>query len=129
MSVDGATLAFEWRLTGLAGRRLHTRLNIAMPSCDGYSGRYVLEDGSIPCGFGQPLSLATAARLTLEDGAIGAGVRVACAPPAAIACAPYHTVSLSEAGFEKIMQAAVVDLAFDVGTNDATVRVELGVVA
>ena len=129
VSVDGPTLAFEWRLAGLAGRRLRTRLNLAMPSCDGYSGRYVLDDGSIPCGFGQPLALARAARLTLEDGAIGAGVRVACVPPAAVACAPYHTVSLSEAGFEKIMQAAVVDLAFDVGADDATVRVELGVVA
>ena len=89
---------------------------------DSYYRRSLVDDTRYP-------ALAGAARLTLEDGAIGAGVRVACVPPAAVACAPYHTVSLSEAGFEKIMQAAVVDLAFDVGADDATVRVELGVVA
>jgi hypothetical protein len=29
-----------------------------MPSCDGFLGRYVLADGSIPCGFGQELDLS-----------------------------------------------------------------------
>ncbi len=40
----------------VAGGRFAVVLNLAMPSCDGYSGRYVPADGSIPCGFGQALT-------------------------------------------------------------------------
>ena len=39
-----------------------TRLNLAMPSCDGFLGRYVLADGSVPGGFGDALDLAAASR-------------------------------------------------------------------
>jgi 4-alpha-glucanotransferase len=59
-AVDGDTLTVDWQFAGLAGHRFSTVLNLAMPSCDGFLGRYVLADGSIPAGFGQPLELADA---------------------------------------------------------------------
>jgi hypothetical protein len=47
-ALDGNTITVSWQLTGLAGRQFSTVLNLAMPSCDGFLGRYALADGSIP---------------------------------------------------------------------------------
>ena len=128
-ALDGTTLTVTWRLTGLAGHRLETVLNLAMPSCDGFLGRYVAPDGSIPGGFGQPLALAEAPGVTLEDGVLGGALRLACAPPAAITGRPHHTVSQSEAGFEKIMQAAEIVLAWNIPGDDCHIRLQLTVEA
>lgn len=122
--LDGA-LRVRWHCAGLAGRRLRTRLNLAMPSCDGFGGRYVLEDGTIPAGFGQSPALPVARRLTLDDRELDGWLRLDCSPAAAMSAAPHHTVSLSEGGFEKIMQAAVVDLEFELESDDATIELSL----
>jgi hypothetical protein len=76
-----------------------------MPSCDGFGGRYVLADGSIPGGFGQELALGQAQLLVLEDGVLGGRLQAQTKNPAEICGRPQQTVSQSEAGFEKIMQA------------------------
>ena len=123
LAPDGVRV--EWRCQGLAGRRLLTQLNLAMPSCDGFAGRYVLADGSIPAGFGQPLSLASMQQLTLDDRTLGGALRLGCVPACGVDAAPLHTVSLSEGGFEKIMQAAVLELAFELASGDETVVLEL----
>lgn len=107
----GTTLAVTWQLSGLAGRRLTTALNLALPSCDGFLGRYVLADGRIPGGFGQPLDVGAATALALEDGILGGRVDISSSFSAIIRGRPVHTVSQSEAGFEKIMQAT--ELRFD----------------
>ena len=128
-ALEGATLTVSWHLTGLAGRRLETALNLAMPSCDGFLGRYVAPDGSNPGGIGQPQALAEARGVVLEDGVLGGALRLACDPPATIAGAPHHTVSQSEAGFEKIMQAAEVTLAWDIPGDDCRFQLQLTVEA
>lgn len=107
LRVDGATLAAAWHVGPASGGTLQTTLDFAMPSCDGYSGRYLVGD-DIPCGFGQPLDLAEAASLVLDDRFLRGGVAIACSPPARITCRPYHTVSQSEDGFERVMQSATV---------------------
>jgi hypothetical protein len=58
-NLQGDTLEIAYRLTGEATNacQVETQLNLAMPSCDGFGGRYILADGSIPCGFGQNLRL------------------------------------------------------------------------
>lgn len=106
---EGGRLAVRYQTHGLVGR-IEIRLNVAMPSCDGYAGRYILEDGDIPCGFGQNLDLPSARRLTLDDGVLGGALTVTLQPPLAITAEPHLTVSQSEAGFEKIMQAAELTL-------------------
>jgi alpha-amylase len=90
--------------------RVEIRLNIAMPSCDGYLGRYILENGDVPCGFGDHLELSAMRRLTLDDGVLGGSLVIETSQPLPLVARAHRTVSQSEAGFEKIMQAA--ELAF-----------------
>ncbi|MBI4986524.1 MAG: DUF1926 domain-containing protein [Rhodocyclales bacterium] len=123
IALDGMRLTARYRAFQVGGR-VEIRINLAMPSCDGYAGRYVLGDGSIPCGFGQVLELPAARQLTLEDGVLGGALRLGFSAPVAVAARPHHTVSQSEAGFEKIMQAAEIMLSWPV----AAARDELAIV-
>jgi len=102
--VAGDRLTVRYDSDGASGR-LEIRLNIAMPSCDGYLGRYILENGDIPCGFGDRLELPAARRLTLDDGVLGGSLVIAVDTAIALTAQAHRTVSQSEAGFEKIMQA------------------------
>ncbi|MCK9283493.1 MAG: DUF1926 domain-containing protein [Rhodocyclaceae bacterium] len=122
-TVSGNRLSVRYACRGLGGR-LETRLNIAMPSCDGYAGRYILADGSIPCGFGQTLELVEATSLTLDDGVLRGGLRIDCSPASIHACA-HRTVSQSEAGFEKVMQAAELTLCWPLDESGRSVAVDL----
>lgn len=97
--------------------RLSTRLNIAMPCCDGPAGRYLV-NGEIPGGFGQSFNWSELKQLTLEDHFLGAAIKLETNRPARIKAQPHFTVSQSEAGFEKIMQA--VELTFTWQAEDTT---------
>lgn len=119
-------LVIEWRLRGLAGQTLRTTLNLAMPSCDGFLGRYRLADGSIPGGFGQPLQLDGTRWLRLEDGVLGGAVELHGSVPLAIRCQAQHSVSQSENGFEKIIQAVAITLAWTLPDDDCTLCIHLG---
>ena len=118
-------LQVRYRAEGLVGR-LAIRLNAAMPSCDGYAGRYRLEDNSVPCGFGQPLDLPAFGRLVLDDDVLGGALVLECDPPLALSARPHYTVSQSEAGFEKIMQAAELTLFWSLNGDTAELTVSLG---
>ncbi len=124
-TISGSTAAITWQLTGLAGHRFSTRLNLAMPSCDGFLGRYVLADGSIPGGFGQPLDLDEATSLTLEDGVLGGSIQLKTSISAEIHGRPQQTVSQSEAGFEKIMQAVELRLNWVIPGDHCTLQLQL----
>lgn len=126
-AVDAGTLTVDWTFTGLAGHRFATELNLAMPSCDGFLGRYVLDDGRIGGGFGQPLRLAESESLTLEDGVLGGRVTLLAMPAAALECRPHQTVSQSEAGFEKIMQSAELQWCWVIPDAACTLRLQLSI--
>ncbi len=111
IEVDGAHLAVKLRGKKLSGT-LTTVINLAMPSCDGFLGRYVLSSGEIPGGFGDLLHLDQASQLTLEDGVLGGRLRLSTSLPARIIARPHRTVSQSEAGFEKVMQAVEISLSW-----------------
>jgi len=96
-----------------------------MPSCDGFLSRYVLADGSVPGGFGLPLDLAAASSLVLEDDVLGGRVRLAASIPGEITGRPQHTVSQSEAGFEKIMQAVEIAFVWHLPDDDCTLQLQL----
>jgi 4-alpha-glucanotransferase/alpha-amylase len=87
--------------------RLETEINLAMPSCDGVLGRYVV-DGDIPGGFGNDLQWDGIRSLVLEDGVLGGRIEIRTDRPVGIRATPHKTVSQSEDGFEKIMQAATL---------------------
>lgn len=170
-ALQGDTLEIAYRITDGSGgvstldfpaEQLETQINLAMPSCDGYGGRYVLADGSIPGGFGQTLELSALHHITLEDAELGnqfsnqpgtlpayrhGALQLVAVPqgyfpetsrdrdgfpetgsnkdsklrgvsPAPTFTAqPHHTVSQSEAGFEKIMQAICLTLRWRVATG------------
>ena len=127
-ALAGSTASVAWHCRGLAGQRLTTRLNLAMPSCDGFLGRYVLADGSIPGGFGQQLEVTDATRLTLEDGVLGGSLELQTTFSAQISGRPQQTVSQSEAGFEKIMQAAEIAFSWQIPAAECTLQLQLTIV-
>ncbi len=127
ITLNGGQLAVTYRFSGASGGRFETELNIAMPSCDGYSGRYILADGSIPCGLGQPLALASANELTLDDRELKGALRLNSSRLIYIVAGPHYTVSQSEAGFEKIMQAASLHLSWPVDAAEQEVTLTLDI--
>jgi len=110
ISVKGSVLTVEYRFEHEPAG-LETEINLAMPSCGGFLGRYVV-NGEIPGGFGQAFNWEGLKLLTLEDGVLGGKVTLTMAEPVRISAAPHETVSQSEDGFEKIMQAATLRLAW-----------------
>ncbi|HQW20802.1 MAG TPA: DUF1926 domain-containing protein [Rhodocyclaceae bacterium] len=106
-------LTVHYRGTQIEKSRIEIQLNLAMPSCDGFSGCYRLHDGNIPCGFGEKLLLDHLGEISLEDAELGSRVALHFSPPLCLHAEPYYTVSQSEAGFEKIMQGVCLNLAFD----------------
>lgn len=100
----------EYTLDCAADCSLETVINLALPSCDGFGGRYRLADGSFPGGFGQPLALDTCRELACEDAELGGRLCLRADAPVAVAGYPHETVSQSEAGLEKIMQGVCLRL-------------------
>ena len=126
--VQGSRVTATWFIeTGAAGT-FRTELNLAMPSCDGSAGRYIL-DGESPCGFGQPLDADRATELVLDDRFMGGAVTVLCSRPAALSARPHFTVSQSEGGFEKIMQCATVVLSWALAAGRHELSVALKIAA
>jgi alpha-amylase len=126
-AIDAGTLTVDWEMTGLTGRCFETELNLAMPSCDGFLGRYVLADGSIGGGFGQPLQQAETESLTLEDGVLDGRLAIRTNQIVALECRPHQTVSQSEAGFEKIMQSVELRLRWIIPDDACTLRLQLSI--
>jgi alpha-amylase/alpha-mannosidase (GH57 family) len=126
ISIADNRLTVRYRLNLTSDGRFDTQLNLAMPACDGFLGRYLYE-GSIPGGFGQPLRLDSATTLSLEDGVLGGVLEVLTSAPATLVGQPHFTVSQSEEGFEKIMQAVTITLGWGVSAGETTFAVALEV--
>jgi len=109
VTLEGDQLSVQY-LFAVAPGALETELNLAMPSCDGAAGRYRI-GGAVPGGFGQAFQWHDATELTLEDDVLRGKLIIALSQPATVRCEPLHTVSQSEDGFEKIMQAVTVLIA------------------
>jgi alpha-amylase/alpha-mannosidase (GH57 family) len=105
LSVD---YRFEKGTTGI----FTVEINIAMPSCDGPAGRFRV-GGHVPGGFGQPLHIEQMKEVLLEDEVLGGIVTLTSNVPAVFNSWPHFSVSQSEAGFEKIMQAVTIELTWD----------------
>ncbi len=88
-----------------------TEINLAMPSCDGPAGKFVFA-GRVPGGFGQLTELDSVRELLLDDDVLGGAVKLTLSEPARLVSRPHFSVSQSEAGFEKIMQAVTLTLSF-----------------
>lgn len=105
---------------------LETELNLAMPSCDGFLGRYVLPDGQVTGGFGERFHWDGLRALTLEDGVLGGKLVLRTSRPLSIHAAPHHTVSQSEDGFEKVMQAVTLRLVTPEPVSSLRISLSVG---
>ncbi len=100
-----------------------TEINLAMPSCDGWSGRYI-HQGQIPGGFGQLLELSMMTGLTLDDDELAGSIVLDVSSPAALRAQPHYSVSQSEGGFEKIMQAVTLKLEWPLSVGELMITLE-----
>ncbi len=111
IELKGNRLAVEYQFDGTFSGAFETELNIAMPSCDGPAGCF--KAGKHICGgFGQVHHLEQCAEITLEDEVLHGSLKLTCSHPATLHSAPCFSVSQSEAGFEKIMQAVTLSLSW-----------------
>ncbi len=124
-SLDGAKLEVSWGFAGRVDGMFTTELNLAMPSCDGFGGSFELADGSVPGGFGQELRQFHLQRINLRDSELGGKLVLSASSPLTFASAPHFTVSQSEAGFEKVMQAATLRLSWPVSLGKMTITLEI----
>ncbi len=111
ISIEGNRMAVAYRLD-TASASLQTEINLAMPSCDGFLGRYVI-GGEVPGGFGQEFGWEGIESVALEDGVLKGRVTLECDRPMKITAFPHKTVSQSEDGFEKIMQAVTLQVSVE----------------
>jgi 4-alpha-glucanotransferase len=113
VSVRGATLRADYRLRPAAAGRWAVQWNLALTAGDA-PGRYL----TLP---GRP-SLASSGRVhgieavTLVDEWIGVRAELSWSPGAELAWGPVETVSVSEAGFERIYQGLAVLLTWPLDT-------------
>ena len=109
ISLDGNTLRVAYSFTRPPQGSFRVEINLAMPSCDGPAGRFRIGD-NIPGGFGQAFKFGGLKNISLEDEVLGGGLQLSSSVPCAFSSHPHFSVSQSEAGFEKIMQAVTLEL-------------------
>lgn len=119
ISLKGSSLIVDYDFATRARGTFNVEINLAMPSCDGPAGRFKIGNEVIG-GFGQTQQIDGFREIVLEDDVLGGKVRLSCDQPVGFRAWPHFSVSQSEAGFEKIMQAVTISLDCDlarVGTH------------
>lgn len=124
IELSGKRIAVVYRFDAKSAGMFSTEINLAMPSCDGPAGKFVYR-GEIPGGFGQPLEIDGLREILLEDDVLGGSLKLTASKPVRFSASPYFSVSQSEAGFEKIMQAVTLTLQWIVPQIKSEVRIEL----
>lgn len=105
--IDESRLYVAYHFDGIGEGVFRVVANLSMPSCDGPAGRFRVGD-EIMGGFGQLLQLAAVRNIVLEDAVLGGKLHVSVSLPVSLHSLPCFSVSQSEAGFEKIMQAVAL---------------------
>ncbi len=101
-----------------------TEINLAMPSCDGVGARY-RHQGEILGGLGQALELKNIDAIALDDDTLGGNVALTASSPVTLRAHPHFSVSQSESGFEKIMQAVTLQLEWPIVTQELIITLEI----
>jgi 4-alpha-glucanotransferase/alpha-amylase len=104
---------------------LETELNLAMPSCDGPGGCYIKDGTTVLGGFGQFLDLADVTDISLEDSALQGTLTLDASVPVRLCARPHFTVSQSEGGYEKIMQAVKLKLIWPTAARQLIIALEV----
>ncbi len=117
-------LQVTYRFTGGLKHSFSTEINLAMPSCDGPGGRFIVQ-GKPVSGFGQQLVLTDLTEITLDDDTLQGRLLLKSSVPGQLHAQPLFTVSQSEQGFEKIMQAVTLLLTWPVETGELILSLDV----
>jgi 4-alpha-glucanotransferase/alpha-amylase len=126
IALDAATAIVRYRVLGGAGGRLATTIDLAMPSCDGVAGRYLVGE-AIAGGFGETIDFGNTGEIVLDDRHMRGSVVLRFEPAARVTGRPYHTVSQSEEGFERVMQSVTLDIEWPVSDDTAAFAARLSI--
>ncbi|GKS68516.1 alpha-amylase [Nitrosomonas sp. PY1] len=113
-----------YRFDDKAKQTFQTQINLAMPSCDGMGGRYRYRQ-EILGGFGQWIELSDLTEIMLDDDTLGGHVVLKTSAPINLRAYPHFSVSQSESGFEKIMQAVTLELEWQTSIQELTVTLAI----
>jgi hypothetical protein len=126
ISLKESSLNVSYEFATRARGMFSVEINLAMPSCDGPAGRFRIGQNVIG-GFGQAQEIPALQEVWLEDDVLGGKVRLSCDHPAHFLSWPHFSVSQSEAGFEKIMQAVTIVLSFEIGHLKSPLKISIDV--
>ena len=102
-------LIVSYKFSKITEGTFKVEINLAMPSCDGPAGRFRIGE-NIPGGFGQLIRFSGLKSIALEDEVLGGAINLHSSVACGFNSYPHFSVSQSEAGFEKIMQAVTLEL-------------------
>jgi hypothetical protein len=111
IQVEGDSLRVTYAFSQTTGSEFKIEVNLAMPSCDGPAGRLRIGE-DILGGFGQFHERHNLSEILLEDEVLGGAVKIQTNLPCRLTSRPHFSVSQSEAGFEKIMQAMTLEFSW-----------------
>lgn len=113
-----------YRFNSKSKQTFCTEINLAMPSCDGMGGRY-RHQNEILGGFGQWIELSNFTEMMLDDDTLGGHVILKTSLPVNFRAHPHFSVSQSESGFEKIMQAVTLQLEWPITAYELTITLTI----
>ena len=108
---DTLLVRYTMRASRHIAGALAVEINLAMPSADGPGGTFLVE-GARHGHLATKLELHDARTLVLDDRELGGRVEVSVMPACELRAAPLVTVSRSESGYEKIVQATTLTLSW-----------------
>jgi hypothetical protein len=124
VSIRGATVTARYRLAGAAGGRWAVQWNLALSAGEA-PGRYLTLPGQP--SLGSAGRSASVSEVTLVDEWLGLQARLAWTPGAELAWGPVETISVSEAGFERIYQGTALLLTWPIVGASAELTTSLEV--
>ncbi len=119
--LEDARLYVAYRFEGGSKGVFRVTVNLAMPSCDGPAGRFRI-GGEIAGGFGHAMQRDAIRHIVLEDAVLGGKLDISVNQPVTLLSKPCFSVSQSEAGFEKIMQAVTLTFDCDLAVSAETLE-------
>lgn len=127
LGIDNESLVVAYAFPVRLGEEFRVEINLAMPSCDGPAGRLRIGD-EIVGGFGQRHEQDDLRGIMLEDAVLGGALHIQTSHPCRFISAPHFSVSQSEAGFEKIMQAVTLELSWPARHLDGELSIRIDVI-
>ncbi len=122
--LDANRLQVVYRFSAKMAQVFITEINLAMPSCDGVGGRYQVQR-KVLGGLGETFNLNNLNEIVLDDDTLGGNVILKTSSPVTLSAYPHFSVSQSESGFEKIMQAVTLQLEWPITTQELVITLEI----